>query len=68
MQTGPPIAHPNSPFCNFIMVYLIADGLQVALLGETRQQSLHTAVELLLAIILGREREIKIKLRQEDGK
>lgn len=62
----PPITHPNAPFCNFEMVDLIADGLQVALLGETRQQSLHTAVELLLTIKLGRE--IKSKLKQEDGK
>lgn len=57
---------PNVPFCDFELVDLIADGLQVALLGETRQQSLHTAVELLLAIKL--RREMKSKLKQEDGK
>lgn len=34
----------------------LADGLEVALLGEARQQSLHAAVELLLVLELVRRR------------
>lgn len=43
------------------MVDLFADGLQVALLGETSQQSLHTIVELVFAIKLERKREQRLK-------
>lgn len=44
------------------MVNLFTDGLQIALLWETRQQSLHTAVELLFTIKLERkEKEQKLK-------
>lgn len=38
------------------MVQLVADGLQVALLGQARQEGLHAAVELVFAVKLGRER------------
>lgn len=42
----------TAPFCNLEVVDLITDGLQVALLGQTRQQRLHAVVELLFAIKL----------------
>lgn len=47
----------NLLFLYFVMVDLFADGLQVALLGETRQQSLHAVVELVFAIKLERKRQ-----------
>lgn len=37
------------------MVQLVTDGLQVALLGQVRQEGLHAAVELVLAVKLGGE-------------
>lgn len=36
---------------------LVADGLQVALFGETTEQSLHAAVELVFAFKLERKRK-----------
>lgn len=43
------------------MMDLFADGLQVALLGETRQQSLYAVVELVFAIKLERKRQQRLK-------
>lgn len=52
----------TAPFCNLEVVDLIADGLQVALLGQTRQQRLHAVVELLFAIKLdGKENKCFIQ-------
>lgn len=52
----------NAPLCDFEMVNLVADGLQVALLGETGQQSLHAAVELPFTIKLeAKEKEERMK-------
>lgn len=44
-------------FHDFEMVQLVADGLQVALLGQARQEGLHAAVELVFTVKLGRERK-----------
>lgn len=52
----------TAPFCNLEVVDLITDGLQVALLGQTRQQRLHAVVELLFAIKLdGKEKKCFIQ-------
>lgn len=40
-------------FRDFEMVQLLADGLQVALLGHSRQEGLHAVVELVFAVELG---------------
>lgn len=49
----------TAPFCNLEVVDLITDGLQVALLGQTRQQRLHAVVELLFAVKLdGKEKKM----------
>lgn len=44
-------------FDDFEMVQLVTYGLQVALLGQVRQQALHAAVELVFVVKLGRERK-----------
>lgn len=46
---------------------VIADGLQIALLGETRKETLHTAVELVFTIKLERTRERGQGLKQQSG-
>lgn len=43
-------------FGDFETVQLVADGLQVALLGQPGQEGLHAAVELEVTVKLGRER------------
>lgn len=48
---------PNILFHDFETMEVIADGLQIALLGETRKETLHTAVELVFTIKLERTRE-----------
>lgn len=40
----------------------VTDGLQVALLGQMRQQSLHAAVEQLIIIKLERKKKIRKEL------
>lgn len=60
-RTGQTCKTTNLLFLYFEMVDLFADGLQVALLGETSQQSLHTIVELVFAIKLERKREQRLK-------
>lgn len=42
-------------FGDFEAVQLVADGLQVALLGQPGQERLHAAVELEFTVKLGRE-------------
>lgn len=45
-----------APFHDFEAVDLLADGLEVALLGETRQQMFNTDIERLISIKLQREK------------
>lgn len=40
----------------------VTDGLQVALLGQMRQQSLHAAVEQLIIVKLERKKKIRKEL------
>lgn len=60
-------------FGDFEAVQLVADGLQVALLGQPGQEGLHAAVELEFTIKLGREsgkesgKEWGVMLRWVDG-
>ena len=58
--------YANAPFVKFVMVDLITDGFQVALLWERGQKSLHAAVELLFTIKLkNKEKEQRIRQQNE---
>lgn len=58
-----PKERSNILFIDLEMVELLADGLQVALLGETRQQCLHAVVELVFTVELERKRRQRLKQR-----
>lgn len=59
-----PITHATAPFSDLEVVDLVTDGLQVALLGQPRQQSLHAVVELLFAVELeGKKKGKRLQLK-----